>query len=337
VSPSVRPAPGVSGAETPAGGGSEGEREAREAPTAEPDRASVSAGMPYALGTFHPGARSARTAACARAAHAARSRRARHRAPHRARLPLLVLTLLGLGALGTNALQSTADIVVPWVSQPTAPAPRSAAALDRPLRQAAPLPDDRRLPGLGPHFAAQIPADARQALVVTGEGAGSWRSTATLWSRGDDDHWRPGPTWPAHNALRGWTTDHHEGDLHSPIGVFTLTAAGGLEPDPGARLPYERSSAFRAVGAGFEGEPLTGSFDYVIAIDYNRVPGSSPLDTRTPLGRDRGSGLWVHVDHQGPTHGCVALSSAHMVQLLRALDPADRPVIVMGDQGSLRR
>ncbi|AEW93044.1 MULTISPECIES: L,D-transpeptidase family protein [Streptomycetaceae] len=257
-------------------------------------------------------------------------------------MPLLVLALLGVGALGTNALQSSPGGTDSVAAPSAAAAPGGpGGSAERPLRQRAPLSDPnlrpRQLPGIGPRTSAQIPADTRQALVVTGEGAGSWRSSATLWHRGDDGVWLQGPTWPAHNALRGWTDEHHEGDLHSPIGVFTLTAAGGLEPDPGTRLPYEQSSAFQAVGAGFEGEPLAGSFNYVIAIDYNRVPGTSPLDPRTPIGAGRGSGIWVHVDHQGPTHGCVALAGEHMVQLLRALDPADHPVIVMGDRASLQR
>ena len=48
-----------------------------------------------------------------------------------------------------------------------------------------------------------------------------------------------------------------------------------------------------------------------------------------------GGGIWFHVDHGGPTHGCVSLSRPHMRALLRALDPALHPVVVMGDAASL--
>ena len=65
------------------------------------------------------------------------------------------------------------------------------------------------------------------------------------------------------------------------------------------------------------------------------MPGRSPLDGTQPLGENRGGGIWVHVDHGGPTHGCVSVAAPHMVSLLRALLPADHPVIVMGDVGSL--
>ncbi|MFH8517492.1 hypothetical protein ACH4CE_20820 [Streptomyces gelaticus] len=67
-------------------------------------------------------------------------------------------------------------------------------------------------------------------------------------------------SWPARNALRGWTTSHRAGDLRSPVGVFTLSDAGGRLADPGSALPYGRSPAFRVGGTGLAGEPLAGSF-----------------------------------------------------------------------------
>jgi L,D-peptidoglycan transpeptidase YkuD (ErfK/YbiS/YcfS/YnhG family) len=143
--------------------------------------------------------------------------------------------------------------------------------------------------------------------------------------------------WPAHNALRGWTDHHHADDLHTPIGVFGLSDAGGLLPDPGTRLPYTRSADFAVGGTGFEDEPLAGAFDYVIAIDYNRRPGTSPLDATTPSGPDAGVGIWLHVDHGGPTHGCVSLPREDIRELLLELDPSQHPVVVMGDEASLAR
>ncbi|MEV0185044.1 L,D-transpeptidase family protein [Streptomyces sp. NPDC050625] len=104
----------------------------------------------------------------------------------------------------------------------------------------------------------------------------------------------------------------------------------GLLRDPGARLPYHRSTGFVSPGTGFTGEPLAGSFDHVLAIDYNRRPGTSPLDRTRPLGAGRGGGIWFHVDHGGPTHGCIGIAQAHMKELLRALDPGRHPVVVMG-------
>jgi L,D-peptidoglycan transpeptidase YkuD (ErfK/YbiS/YcfS/YnhG family) len=184
-----------------------------------------------------------------------------------------------------------------------------------------------------------VPADARQAVLVTGAGADKSTSTVRFYVRGKDGGWSPaGPVWQAHNALRGWTDDHHTGDLRSPVGVFTLTDGGGRLADPGTKLTYDHSPyGFVPQGTGFHGESLAGAFDYVIAINYNRKPGTSPRDWTRPMGASRGGGIWLHVDHGGPTQGCVSLPKSVMRTLLRTLDPADHPVVVMGDAAALAR
>jgi L,D-peptidoglycan transpeptidase YkuD (ErfK/YbiS/YcfS/YnhG family) len=245
------------------------------------------------------------------------------------------LTLLGAGYIATDryGTGSSADNGrdVAASGRPAAGAPANAGT------SASPDPLPSAIPGLGPKTRAEIPAASRQVLVASGRAKDSAESMVTLWSRQADGHWHPGATWPAHNAKDGWTDDHHAGDLHSPIGVFTLHDAGGFDADPGTKLPYDHSSSFHAGGVGFDGETLDEAFDYVIAIDYNRVPGHSPLDGTQPLGADKGGGIWVHVDHGGPTHGCVSVAAPHMVTLLRTLLPTDHPVIVMGDGRSLSR
>ncbi|MFD9814512.1 hypothetical protein [Streptomyces sp. NPDC059080] len=190
----------------------------------------------------------------------------------------------------------------------------------------------RPIPGLSDAERKRIPADSRQVLVVRGADKDSFGSKVVLYTRakGSDD-WRPGAQWAAHNAARGWTDDHHYGDLRSPEGVFDLTDAGGLLPAPkGTKLPYDHNDSFVANGTGVEGEPLAGAFDYVIAINYNRVSGTSPLDPERPDGDEKGGGVWLHVDHDGPTQGCVSLKPEVMRELLRTLDPAQHPVLVMG-------
>ncbi|MGC9495839.1 L,D-transpeptidase family protein [Streptomyces sp. WG7] len=191
----------------------------------------------------------------------------------------------------------------------------------------------RPLPGLGPAMRARVPDASRQALVVSGATENSSEARAVLYEQYPAQGWRAvaGP-WPAHNGVRGWTDDHEAGDLHTPTGVFRLSDAGGRLPDPGTRLPYDHDPEFAVSGTGHLGEPLEGSFDYVIAIDYNRVPGTTPLDKTRPLGEDKGGGVWIHVDHDGPTNACVSLSEEHMRALLTALDPDKEPVVVMGPE-----
>ena len=255
------------------------------------------------------------------------------------------------GFLGVGSVAAATVIAVAGFLHPAAPDHTTVAAagptVDSGRGSSAPADASRsvarptpttalaKLPGLGKSFLAKIPANAQQVFVVSGTGKNASTATAVLYTRTADGSWLPGTAWPAHNAKDGWTGDHMAGDLHSPIGVFSLTDAGGLDPNPGTKLPYLHSSAFKALGTGFEGESLADAFDYVVAINYNHDPGTSPLSPDRPLGESRGGGIWIHVDHGGPTHGCVSLSKANMAVLLKDLDPAKHPVVVMGDAASL--
>ncbi|MDH6520794.1 L,D-peptidoglycan transpeptidase YkuD (ErfK/YbiS/YcfS/YnhG family) [Streptomyces sp. SAI-135] len=189
-----------------------------------------------------------------------------------------------------------------------------------------------RVPGVGDRLQRRIPAASRQIVAVYGDGRDSADATVVLYvKRGSG--WDRLRGWPAHNGRKGWTTDHREGDLRSPVGVFTLSDAGGVLPDPGTRLPYTRSAAMAA--PRWWPKSYWHDFDHVIAIDYNRVEGTPPNDQARPRGVDKGGGIWLHMDHGSGTSACVSVSGPAMRYLLRTLDPDLRPVVVMGDRADL--
>ncbi|NUT30840.1 MAG: L,D-transpeptidase family protein, partial [Streptomyces sp.] len=199
------------------------------------------------------------------------------------------------------------------------------------------------IPDVADRWQRRIPANSSQVVAVYGDGKDSADSTVVLYTRHDSagrastghgSTWDRVRTWPAHNGKKGWTTDHHEGDNRSPVGVFTLSDAGGVLKDPGAKLPYTRSAAIAA--PRWWAKSHWHDFDYVIAIDYNRVKGAPPNDPTRPEGEAKGGGIWLHMDHGSGTSACVSLSESAMAYLLRTLDPDRHPVVVMGDRADLK-
>ncbi|MFF9768912.1 hypothetical protein ACF1GT_20280 [Streptomyces sp. NPDC014636] len=116
------------------------------------------------------------------------------------------------------------------------------------------MADPTRVPGVGDRLYRRIPADSPQVVAVYGEDRDAAGSRAVLYTR-RDAHWRAVGSWPARNGRNGWTTDHHEGDGRTPVGVFSLTDAGGVLADPGTRLPYDRNEVCVSRSGGPEPRP----------------------------------------------------------------------------------
>jgi L,D-peptidoglycan transpeptidase YkuD (ErfK/YbiS/YcfS/YnhG family) len=71
----------------------------------------------------------------------------------------------------------------------------------------------------------------------------------------------------------------------------------------------------------------TVAYQSFVVIDYNTgpvVPG-------------RGSGVFLHYDTGGTTAGCVSVAANALVTLLRWLQPASSPLVVIGTDAQIRR
>jgi L,D-peptidoglycan transpeptidase YkuD (ErfK/YbiS/YcfS/YnhG family) len=224
----------------------------------------------------------------------------------------------------------------------TPPAGRSAAAVAAALLR---TPD---LPGLT-RYDGGIPVGTRQLIVVTTNGWGTSYGTLSLYGRGALGPWHKIGHVPARlgaNGLVRAALRHQDTDT-TPAGIFFITSGFGRLANPGTRLAYHRltnddwwvedrlspyyNQMRRASQGGFalttrgprSSEHLAAmgtQYDYVAVIDFNRP---HPV-----VGR--GAGIFLHVNGRGATAGCVSVPLSTMRAILRWLDPAQRPVIVIG-------
>ena len=192
--------------------------------------------------------------------------------------------------------------------------------------------------------------DARQLVVVRTASDKANVGTLTTYEK-TGDVWKAarGPI-TTHIGRNGISYDHHEGDGTTPFGIFTLTEMFGRNQDPGVRFPYRQIGAndwwvSDSAATGYyntwqvgpsngrwsdaAGEHLadTGfatAYRYATVIDYNR----------SPVRPGGGSAIFLHVG-SSPTSGCVAIAQADLVAIMRWLDPAMKPAIVIGPDDSL--
>lgn len=229
---------------------------------------------------------------------------------------------------------SRAVVARPRATTPRAPATTAAAPrrVAAPKATRAPLLVDR-LDGVG---------DARQVVSVTNSGYGSSYATVEAFSRTASGWRRTFGPWSARIGYNGFAPQgqKREGDGRTPTGSYGFQFMFGVYADPGVRFPYRRVTGdsivwdddpasrnynlwvdTRTGDAGRDPEPMyrLPSYAYGAVIGYNtaRTPGA-------------GSAIFLHVAHTGATAGCVSLPQERLLSLLRWLDPAAQPRIVMG-------
>lgn len=189
---------------------------------------------------------------------------------------------------------------------------------------------------------------ARQLVVVVAKHYGDthatvrvFRKTSTGWHR----HFGP---WPARIGRNGFAPrgNKREGDGRTPTGSFRVPFMFGVAPDPGAHFRYRRAlstsrwdddpasrnyNRWVDIRTGYPGRDpehmrVLPAYRYGAVIGYN-------LD-RTP---GRGSAIFFHVSDGTSTAGCVAVTRARVVKVLRWLRPSLHPRFVMGTKTAVTR
>jgi L,D-peptidoglycan transpeptidase YkuD (ErfK/YbiS/YcfS/YnhG family) len=233
---------------------------------------------------------------------------------------------------------------------PSAVAPASPTATRSPTHAAPPPPPQPKpkpTPAKTPLLVEQLHTvgNAHQVITVTSSSWGA--NTATLQTfEKVGTTWRAVfPAMPAHLGRNGFSADKHEGDGKTPAGMYGFNIMFGQRANPGVKFPYrvadsqsvwvdDVSSPYYNTwqeNAALKGEHLASSgyataYAYAAVIAYN-MPNPVP---------GKGSAIFLHVSTGGATAGCVSIAQSNLLQVLRWLDPAKGPVIVMGPSSVIR-
>lgn len=205
--------------------------------------------------------------------------------------------------------------------------------------------------------------NSNQVIVVT---AARWTSTSgTLraFERSTTGNWvQVVEATPARLGYGGLVpaADRRQGTGKTPAGTFAIESAFGRLPNPGTNLPYtefDRGDAWTYdpehpatynlfqdadllwAGYGKYVERLWQygmQYNYVAVLDFNLPKGPVTVGdngarrTSPPADTSRGGGIFLHVSNGSNTAGCIAITEQRMTEIMQWLDPARRPVIVIG-------
>jgi L,D-peptidoglycan transpeptidase YkuD (ErfK/YbiS/YcfS/YnhG family) len=225
-----------------------------------------------------------------------------------------------------------------------------------------------------PHHPTKLAhvADARQLIVVTGASRTSSYATAYTYQLSADGRtWQAKfPAMPARNGYAGWVwaSKRVQDTGTTPMGTFRISSTFGLKADPGTRLPYKRadsndywvgdnkdaktynlfqpSASSKRTWRKSQAERLAAyprQYEYAAVIDFNRPAAKTvkwdaargQYATSKPANTKRGSAIFLHINGAGSTAGCVSLRRADLLKVLKWLDPAQRPRIVMATKADI--
>jgi len=190
--------------------------------------------------------------------------------------------------------------------------------------------------------------NATQIVTVTAPSSTSTTATLSAWKK-------VGAGWVrVYGPVKAWVGVDGVGKASeytskTPAGSFTLTKAFGRLSNPGTRLSYfktnsrdwwvgqsgryynthQRCKAGQACPWHSPSEHLyyvTPYYNYAAVIDYNtrNAPGG--------VKQHAGSAFFFHVHPAGTggTGGCVAIKQGQLVKILKWLNPARHPRIIIG-------
>jgi L,D-peptidoglycan transpeptidase YkuD (ErfK/YbiS/YcfS/YnhG family) len=215
---------------------------------------------------------------------------------------------------------------------------------------------------------------SRQVLIVQVPSSSDMHGTIQGWEKDTAGRWRQViATQRANIGRRGLVAGNRriQNDMRTPEGTYPLTFSFGINPNPGARLPYKHLDG-TDYWAGDQRDPrtynlfqnsrpasarwrtsqsehlrsYTPAYRYAVNIDWNLPRGVRTLAdgqrvAATPADVRRGSAIFLHTfGRTGPdgyTAGCVAMDPNQLTRVLRWLDPALAPKIVIGTTATITR
>ena len=193
---------------------------------------------------------------------------------------------------------------------------------------------------------------ARQVIVVDAPSATSTTATLSTFENDGNGWYQVFAPMPARDGQNGWVAgaDRQEGDGTSPEGIYGIgSTMYGTETNPGTLFPYHQLvcgdwwdedptsaeyNTFQHVACG--SQPSFGGNSEALWTEGNAYPSMAVIDFNTPPSGPIGSGIFLHSDLGAPTQGCISLPYADLIDILKWLNPALHPVIVMGPDSVVR-
>ena len=202
-------------------------------------------------------------------------------------------------------------------------------------------------PKEAPEWVTELKAaqDAEQLVIVSGTKGSN--AQFTFYERDDDEVWQEILSAPAYIGKNGWGKTK-EGDMKTPVGVYTFTQAFGILEDPGCEMDYtqvddthywvgdSKSEMYNKFVSTEDYDEFSRKdsehiidyqpgYEYCLNISWN--PDGTPK---------KGSAIFLHCYTKNKfTGGCVAIPEASMKEVIQRV--REDCVVVMDTSKNIKK
>lgn len=184
-----------------------------------------------------------------------------------------------------------------------------------------------------------------QLILVTSKGYKTSKATIETFERDNKGNWELVKKMSGHIGLNGFSDNKREGDKKTPTGRYGIGTGFGQVGNPGTKLPFKnikaddvwvddpKSSLYNTWQSKGKTSHLWNSaenmnhrlykFGFVINYNTNQVP-------------NKGSAIFMHGSNSY-TVGCVSTPEANMIEIMKWIDPAKKPVIIQTPEENLNK
>jgi L,D-peptidoglycan transpeptidase YkuD (ErfK/YbiS/YcfS/YnhG family) len=193
---------------------------------------------------------------------------------------------------------------------------------------------------------------ARQLITAVADGYDTTTASVAIWQRSGTCWSLVGGPWSGMIGENGFADHHIEGDGTTPTGMYGIgPIVYGNAANPGTLEPYHQL----VCGDWWDEDPRSAGYNTFQHVPCGDTPsfggGSEALWTETaqypsfavveyntdPVVPYAGSAIFIHADTGGPTTGCVSIPLDDLDRVLRWINPAEYPTIVMGPASEISR
>jgi len=197
------------------------------------------------------------------------------------------------------------------------------------------------------HHTTQI-GESEQLIFATNRDSSSSLVTIHTVERNNGGWHLVFPTFAGSIGEMGFAAidNKKEGDGKSPSGVFPLGIAFGYDPSVVTKMPYRQATEddfwvddvnSEDYNQWVKGEPNAASWEKMRRDDDQYKVGVVIEYNMYPIVKGKGSAIFLHVwKGGGATLGCVSMPEEMVLKILGWLDPAKKPLIIMGKESELR-